>query len=135
MSIFYGGTIITVDSNQPVVEAIAIEGEKIVATGSFDELKQKIGNDARLINLEGNTMIPGFIESHMHPITLIFSFLNVDLSTCKSLKEVQDKIIDLHIKASDEFKKAYRMKRTHNKCYIITKCLVIKGTKTWANTI
>jgi predicted amidohydrolase YtcJ len=111
MSIFYGGNIITINLNQPIVDAIAIEGEKIVAIGSFDHVKQKIGNEARFINLEGKTMIPGFIESHMHPTTLIFSYLNVDLSSCKSLKEVQDKIINASEKKSpDELIFGYTLK-------------------------
>ncbi len=91
--VYYGGTIITMNEHQPIVDAIAIEGEKIIATGNLEEIKQNMREDVKLINLEGKTLLPGFIESHMHPITLIFFLLNVDLSNCMSLTEVQDVII------------------------------------------
>ena len=93
MSIFYGGPIITFNDNQPIVDAVGIEGDKIIATGSFEEVKQKMTKNIKLINLVGKTLLPGFIESHMHPITLLFFLVNVDLSACKSLTEVQDAII------------------------------------------
>ncbi|MFX1418825.1 MAG: amidohydrolase [Promethearchaeota archaeon] len=92
MSIFYGGTIITMNDRQPLVEAVGIKGEKIIAVGSIEEIKQKMGKTFDIINLKGNILLPGFIESHMHPITLIFFLINVDLSTCKSLAELQDVI-------------------------------------------
>jgi len=96
MSIFYGGPIITSNNNQPLVDSVGIEGDKILATGSFEEVKQKMKKNIKLINLEGKTLLPGFIESHMHPITLLFFMLNVDLSVCKSLIEVQDVIIKMY---------------------------------------
>ena len=43
MSIFYGGSIITINNNQPLVDAVGIEGDKIVATGSLEEVKKKNG--------------------------------------------------------------------------------------------
>ncbi len=43
MIIFYGGLIITMNDNQPFVDAVGIEGDKIVATGSLEEVKKKWG--------------------------------------------------------------------------------------------
>ncbi|MFX1568628.1 MAG: amidohydrolase [Promethearchaeota archaeon] len=93
MSIFYGGSIITLNSNQPRIEAVAIEGEKIIATGNLDEVKQKVSNAAKLINLEGKTMVPGFIDCHMHPMSFVFFSINLDLSFVKSLRELQEILI------------------------------------------
>ena len=72
--IFHGGPIITLNENQPSVEAIAIEGEKIVAVGNLEDIKRKMQNDFELINLKGGTLLPGFIDSHIHPIMFIFFF-------------------------------------------------------------
>jgi len=90
MKIYYGGPIITMDENQPTVEAIGIIGEKISEIGTLEHVKQKMGEDAELVDLNGNSMLPGFIDCHMHPISYIILLLNYDLSTVKSLKELQE---------------------------------------------
>ncbi len=90
MSIFYGGPIITMNEKQPTIEALGIKGEKIVEIGLLEQVKQKMGEDAELIDLKGNSLLPGFIDCHMHPISFIILLLNIDLSTVKSLKELQE---------------------------------------------
>ncbi|TKJ23024.1 MAG: hypothetical protein CEE43_04725 [Promethearchaeota archaeon Loki_b32] len=90
MIIFYGGLIITMNDNQPFVDAVGIEGDKIVATGSLEEVKKKMGKDVKLIDLEGNSLLPGFIDCHIHPVTFMLFLINLDLSSVKSLKELQE---------------------------------------------
>ena len=75
--IFYGGPILTLNEDQPSVEAVAIEGEKIIAVGELAEIKQKMGSEFEFINLDGCTLLPGFIDSHMHPIMFIFFLVNL----------------------------------------------------------
>lgn len=54
------------DSNEPVyVEAIVAENGKIVFTGNLKEAEEKY-NSAQKINLEGKTLLPGFIDPHSH---------------------------------------------------------------------
>ncbi|MFX0023660.1 MAG: amidohydrolase, partial [Candidatus Hermodarchaeota archaeon] len=89
MSIYYGGPIITMNENQPIIEAVGIKGEKISAIGTITEVTEYMGKDAKLIDLKGNSLLPGFIDCHMHPISYIILLLNYDLSTVKSLKELQ----------------------------------------------
>jgi predicted amidohydrolase YtcJ len=60
-----GGTIITVDAEQPEAEAMVIRDGKIAAVGARAELESQYP-DARLHDLEGRTMIPGVIDSHVH---------------------------------------------------------------------
>ena len=88
--IFFGGNIITMNDDQPIVDAVGIIGEKIVAVGTLPEVKNKIGSGALLINLKGKTLLPGFIDSHIHPILLIFFSFNIDLKNVKSIKELQE---------------------------------------------
>ncbi|UCC20250.1 MAG: amidohydrolase, partial [Promethearchaeota archaeon] len=64
MIIFYGGPIITMNENQPFVDAVSIKGEKIIAVGKLDNIKKEMNEDFELIDLKGNTLLPGFIESH-----------------------------------------------------------------------
>ncbi len=87
--IFFGGVIITMDDNQPRAEAIGIQGEKIIAVGNLEDVKEILVSNFKLINLDGNTLLPGFIDSHLHPITFLFFLFNLDLSNVKSLNELQ----------------------------------------------
>lgn len=88
--IFFNGPIITMDIKKPVVESVGIDGEKIISVGTLDNVKKDLRNEYKLIDLKGNTLLPGFIDSHMHPISFMFLLLNLDLSTLKSLKELQE---------------------------------------------
>ena len=91
--VFHGGSVITMNDNQPTVKAVGIQGEHIIAVGTLEEVKKEMSGNYHLIDLEGKILLPGFIESHMHPISLLFFLVNVDLSACKSLVEIQDVII------------------------------------------
>ena len=88
--IFYNGTIITLEEKQPRVEAVGIEGEKIFAVGKLAEVKKKLDHGFELIDLKGNTLLPGFIDSHIHPIGSMFMSMNPDLSTITSLENLQE---------------------------------------------
>jgi predicted amidohydrolase YtcJ len=78
------------EEKQPSVEAVGIEGEKILAVGLLDEVKNQIGNEYDLIDLKGNTLLPGFIDSHMHPMSFMYVSMSLDLSGITSLKELQE---------------------------------------------
>lgn len=61
-----GGHIIKVDSRNEVAEAVAVLGGRIVAVGTSDEIATCIGRDTKIIRLNGQTVLPGFIEPHTH---------------------------------------------------------------------
>jgi len=61
-----GGTVVTVDSAVPEGQAIAIKDGLILAVGSNAEIRQHIGRETEVIELDGQLAIPGFIESHGH---------------------------------------------------------------------
>ncbi|MDW4547908.1 amidohydrolase [Defluviimonas sp. D31] len=68
-TVFTGGTILTVDADFSEAEAIAIRGNTILAVGSDADARNAAGEDARIIDLAGRTMLPGFIDPHTHVIS------------------------------------------------------------------
>ena len=64
--ILYNGKLLTVDENFSTVEAIAIGGERILAVGSSDEILAMADEGTEQLDLEGRTVIPGFIDNHFH---------------------------------------------------------------------
>lgn len=64
--IFFNGNILTMGEIHPWVEAIAIINDLILAIGSNEDVLALSGEDTMEINLAGNTLMPGFIDSHGH---------------------------------------------------------------------
>jgi len=64
--IFYGGKVITVDTDFSIVQAVAVCDGKIVKVGSDEEVKALAGDNTELCDLGGKTMIPGMIDAHGH---------------------------------------------------------------------
>jgi predicted amidohydrolase YtcJ len=67
-TILVNGKIVTLDAQSSIVQALAIRGDKIIATGASDEIVKQAGASTRLIDLGGRTVIPGLIDSHIHAI-------------------------------------------------------------------
>ncbi|MFX0040639.1 MAG: amidohydrolase [Promethearchaeota archaeon] len=93
--IFYNGAIITMNDSQPIVEAVAIEGEKILMIGNLKDIELELKDNYDLIDLKGNCLLPGFIDCHVHAIGAIFLSLFPDFSEIKSLKELKDFLKDI----------------------------------------
>ena len=64
--IYTGGTIMTVDAGFSKPEAMAVKGNRILATGSLDDVQAAAGEDADIIDLKGRTVMPGLIDPHTH---------------------------------------------------------------------
>jgi len=64
--ILYNGKVLTVDDNFTITSAIAINGERILATGDDPSILDLADAQTEEINLEGKTVIPGFIDNHIH---------------------------------------------------------------------
>ena len=65
-TVYSGGPILTMNTNNDVVEAIGIEGDRIAAVGSRAEVAEWAGEDARIVDLEERAMVPGFVDAHGH---------------------------------------------------------------------
>lgn len=64
--IISGGPIITMDVDQPAAEAVAIKDGKFLAVGKLSDVNTLRSATSREIDLEGNTLLPGFIDGHSH---------------------------------------------------------------------
>lgn len=90
--VLLGGTIYTVSDDTPVVEAVAIKGGKIMYAGNKKGVAAHIGKNTEVIDLEGKTMTPGFIEGHGHFMGVGFNELNLDLSGVTGFDQIVSKV-------------------------------------------
>lgn len=65
-AIYTGGDIVTVNELQPQAEAIAVKDGRILAVGYRDEVMKLKGEQTRITDLAGRTLVPGFIDPHGH---------------------------------------------------------------------
>src|SRR6516162_9540348 len=73
-TILINGKILTVDEKFSIQEAIAIQDTKISAVGRTADIRKLAGQKTRVIDLQGRTVIPGLIDSHLHGIRAGLSF-------------------------------------------------------------
>src|ERR1700761_1267327 len=87
------GRIVTLDDTSSVNEALAITGDRITATGSSDQMRKLAGADTTIVDLEGRTVIPGLIDSHIHLIRAGFRYADeVDWSGATGIAEALDRL-------------------------------------------
>ncbi len=97
--IIHGGKIYTVEDNNPIVEAVAVKGDKIIFAGAEKEAEKFKNEKTQLIDLQGKTMTPGFIEGHGHLFGLGFNELTLNLADVKSYEALVDKVKEAVTKA------------------------------------
>jgi predicted amidohydrolase YtcJ len=90
--IIRGGTIYTVEDGNSVVEAVAVRADKIVFAGALKDVSKFEGENTQIIDLQGKTMTPGFIEGHGHFMGLGYNELNLDLMSVTSYEELVEKV-------------------------------------------
>ena len=70
------GNVITVEVDQPRVEAFAVKSGRFLAAGSTREIVPFAGDDTVVLDAKGKTVVPGFIDAHMHP-DMIFPYKSI----------------------------------------------------------
>ena len=60
------GKIVTMDAAATVVDAVAVAGDRILATGARSDVESLIGEETEVIDLQGRVALPGFIDTHVH---------------------------------------------------------------------
>ncbi len=87
--------VITMSEKLPSAEAIAITNGRILKVGSNEDARQFIGDKTKVLDLNGKTVVPGFIDTHHHGIArglLKTSKVWVDLFDCNSIAEMVEKV-------------------------------------------
>lgn len=64
--VVHGGRVLTMDPRRPRAEAVALAGERVLALGDSAAMLALAGPAARAIDAQGATVLPGFVESHLH---------------------------------------------------------------------
>jgi predicted amidohydrolase YtcJ len=77
------------DSIHRIVDAVALSGSRIMATGSSYRIQRYIGPNTQVIDLQKRTMIPGFIDTHIHFVTSALSSFEIDLTHAHTLTAIQ----------------------------------------------
>src|ERR1051325_1191019 len=99
-SILVNGNIVTVDAQASVRSAMAIRGGRIAALGGDADIRRLAGPATRVIDVQGRTVIPGLIDSHMHATRAALSFsTEVNWIGAASLAEGLSRLHDAALKA------------------------------------
>lgn len=72
-TLYYNGKIITMWPERPVVESMTVSDRRVLDVGTTQIVGRKTGPRTRQVNLEGRTVVPGLIDSHVHPIAAALS--------------------------------------------------------------
>lgn len=90
--IVHHAKVVTLDAKSTIAEAIAVQGGKIVAVGEDEEILKLQGPKTRVIDANGRTVLPGLMDSHVHPSGAALSEAGEPLPNLKSIVEVQEHI-------------------------------------------
>ena len=85
------GNIRTMDPKKPKAEAVAIKNGKIIKVGNNEEVLALKNGDAKVIDLGGKLLLPGFNDSHMHLVGYSLFLDLIDLAEEKSIGEIIEK--------------------------------------------
>ena len=86
--ILTNGNVLTVDTAKPNASAIAITGDRITAVGTMAEIAPYVGDATDVVDLAGQTAIPGLIEGHGHYTSYGGSLLILDFRYAQSWGEI-----------------------------------------------
>ena len=79
---------------QPASQAVAIKKNRILKVGTTQEIKKLIGKNTEVINLDGKTLVPGLIDTHIHVADFGRCLMWLDLSSAESIAELQSLLKD-----------------------------------------
>ncbi len=92
--VLIGGNVFTVDESRPTAEAVAMFKGRIVAVGTNESMKPWIGDETKVVDLEGKFAMPGFIEGHAHFVGLGESKMMLNLQQAKTWDDIVSQVAD-----------------------------------------
>src|SRR6266567_2414081 len=90
--LYLNGNIYTMDAAQPRAQAMAIDSTSgsILTVGPNDEVRRLGGQHAELVDLRGKTVLPGFIDAHIHLLSTAYRSHYIDAANCTSEDDVAE---------------------------------------------
>jgi predicted amidohydrolase YtcJ len=88
--LYLNGNIYTMDAAQPRAQALAIDGTsgRILVVGDNDDVHRFATQHSEIVDLRGKTVLPGFIDAHIHLLSYAYRAHQIDAGTCTSEDEV-----------------------------------------------
>ena len=102
--VYYNGDILTMEGDQPeYAEALVVKGGKIIFVGNKEEAMKQAGEGHQMIDLNGKTLLPGFIDGHSHITKYADGLMQADLSSpplgkINNISDIIKSIQDLKVK-------------------------------------
>jgi len=88
-TIYHHGKVVTMWAEKPVVQAVAIRGNRFAAVGTDEEVLRLAGPHTRKVDLAGRMVVPGLIESHGHPVSAALSEQDATVPVIRSIADIQ----------------------------------------------
>jgi predicted amidohydrolase YtcJ len=105
--IFHNGNFVTLNEDQPSASALAVKEGRILKVGNYDEVESLLGENTKVIDLAGKTVVPGFNDSHIHLISLGLDMQVIDLSGVSSKSGILAKLGERTTTPKGNWIKAY----------------------------
>jgi predicted amidohydrolase YtcJ len=90
--ILHHGKIVTVDKKFAIHLALAIRGGRVVSVGTNEEVLKTRGKQTKLLDLAGKTVLPGLIDSHVHPTAACMTEFDHPIPEMETIQDVLDYI-------------------------------------------
>ncbi|MCX6047858.1 MAG: amidohydrolase family protein [Chloroflexi bacterium] len=91
-TVLYNGNIHTMDEQTPHAQAVALAGNRILALGDNDAMRALLAPNGQAVDLQGQTVVPGFTDAHIHFLGYGLSLREIDLMDVPTLQEAQQRI-------------------------------------------
>jgi predicted amidohydrolase YtcJ len=88
--VLHNGRVLTMAAERPTAEAVAVRDARILAVGSDAEVRALVGPRTETIDVRGQVVLPGFIDSHNHVLWTGMGAVRFSLDTARSVDEVLD---------------------------------------------
>lgn len=90
--IFKNGNVYTANDNSPRAQAIGVKGDRILFVGSNEDAQKLVGAKTRVVDLKGNTVLPGMVDAHQHLSGVGFREMTLNLEGTSSLDDLLAKV-------------------------------------------
>ena len=91
--ILHNGKVVTADATFSLAEAVAVKDGRITAVGrSTEVIARERGSQTRMIDLKGQTVLPGLTDAHVHPLGAALSEYATPFAVLRSYSDIQNYI-------------------------------------------